>query len=430
VQNERQAIEWIHTFLPFGIKPGLQRIEWMLEKLGHPEKELNVVHIGGTNGKGSTVSFMRYMLTEAGYNVGTFTSPYIEHFRERIAYKGEPISSEELVRSCLNIIDVVEELKRTDLGSPTEFEVITVIAFDFFARVNPDIVLLEVGLGGRLDSTNIVTPLLSIITSIGHDHMNVLGGTLESIAYEKAGIIKPDIPAIVHVKQPEAFRVIQDKANKVKAPLFAYGTDFHSLPKSVTMDKQFFLYQSQSGLTLSLETVMKGHHQIENASMAIQAIEQLRSMKHYELSNDHIVRGIRNTTWIGRFEKISEAPLTFVDGAHNEEGMKALAELLALHFPTYKYRFVMAVTKEKEMKALLAPYVDLPASFTFTTFEFERAQKAEQLYEQAPVYNKSICADWKVAIRRERESCKANEMVIICGSLYFISKVRAFLLER
>ncbi|GAF64090.1 folylpolyglutamate synthase [Bacillus sp. TS-2] len=226
MKKSEEVIDWIHSLLSFGIKPGLKRMEWMLGTLGNPEKKSTFIHIAGTNGKGSTVSYLRNVLQSAGYSVGTFTSPYIECFEERISLNGHPISEEHLVQSAQLIRPLAEELAQTELGSPTEFEVITAIAFNYFAEMKPDIVLMEVGLGGRLDSTNVLTPIASVITSIGHDHMHILGDTLEEIAFEKAGIIKLDIPVISGVKQKQAQEVIRKVSKQKNAALFQIEEDY------------------------------------------------------------------------------------------------------------------------------------------------------------------------------------------------------------
>ncbi len=189
VRTYEEAVAWIHGRLRLGMKPGLKRMEWMMEKLGHPERRVRAVHIGGTNGKGSTVAYLRSILQAAGYSVGTFTSPYVEQFNERISINGEPIRDEEIVELVQTIKPLADELEQTELGGPTEFEVITAMMLDYFRQKKPiqDIVLIEVGLGGRLDSTNIIYPLLSVITNVSYDHMNILGDTLDQIAAEKRG---------------------------------------------------------------------------------------------------------------------------------------------------------------------------------------------------------------------------------------------------
>ncbi|WP_017726710.1 bifunctional folylpolyglutamate synthase/dihydrofolate synthase [Halalkalibacterium ligniniphilum] len=430
MHTAEEAIEWIHSLLPFGMKPGLKRMEWMLEALGNPEKQIDYIHIGGTNGKGSTVSYMRNVLEAGGYKIGTFTSPYIELFQERISVNGQPISDEDLLDGCVRIRPLVEELQKSELGSPTEFEVITALAFDYFAnKVKPDLVLLEVGLGGRMDSTNVIQPLLSIITSIGHDHMHILGDTLGEIAYEKAGIIKEKVPVVTAVEQDEAWEVIDRIAAERGATVYRYNRDFMTSNLLVTEDEQSFTTKTPFRAHFDYRLQMKGPHQISNAALAIMGLDILCAYYSFQLDEQAFKQGLWNTTWIGRFETVSHAPLTIVDGAHNAEGWEALAKTLELHYPSYTYRFVVACTKEKDMEKLLAPFQQWDARFTFTSFEFFRAEQAKVLYEQAPVKNKHIEEDWKKAIRQEQQAHQEGEMLIVSGSLYFIALVRRYLLS-
>ncbi|WP_100405009.1 bifunctional folylpolyglutamate synthase/dihydrofolate synthase [Bacillus solitudinis] len=428
MRSLEECINWIHSLLPFGVKPGLKRMEWMLDRIGNPEKDLRVIHVGGTNGKGSTVSFMRHILQEEGYTVGTFTSPYIEMFQERISVNGVAIEDEALITSCNRLFPLVEELKNSELGSPTEFEVITTIAFDYFSNTaRPDIVLLEVGLGGRLDSTNVLTPLLSIITSIGYDHMHILGNTLEEIASEKAGIIKSNVPVIVASESDSAWETINRVAKERKAQSYRYGSDIAATIDSVTEDEQYFSVQTSSKQFQNLRIQMKGHHQIENAALAIFAIDLLRQNHLYEISDEAIRKGLAKTSWIGRFETVLTTPLVVIDGAHNKEGFKALHQTLQNHYPSRKYRFLIAATQEKDMKELLAPFKESEASFVFTSFQFFRAQQAEILFEQAPVKNKRVVSNWQEEMKYLIEECQKDEMIVVAGSLYFISEVRRYL---
>lgn len=426
MQTADEVIEWIHSLLPFGIKPGLKRMEWLLQRLDHPERELAFVHIGGTNGKGSTVSFMHHVLERAHYKVGTFTSPYLECFEERVSVNGQPIAGGHLVACANKLRPLVDELAETELGSPTEFEVITALAFDYFARVaKPDIVLLEVGLGGRLDSTNVVTPLLSIITSIGYDHMHILGESLAEITYEKAGIIKQRCPVISGVRQPEAQAIIKKTADERQSEYEQLGLTFTEELLSVKEEEQCFLFQRKNSKSLEVRIQMAGAHQRSNAAVAIAALQKLSDQFDYSISEQALKEGLAQAKWNGRFERLSNDPLVIIDGAHNKEGFESLAETLKQHYPQKRYKVLLAATKEKDMQSLLTPFAGLDAAFTFTSFDFFRAAAAKSLYEQAEVTAKRYDEKWRRAVADELRLLAVDELLLICGSLYFVSAVRA-----
>ncbi|GAE34940.1 bifunctional folylpolyglutamate synthase/dihydrofolate synthase [Halalkalibacter akibai] len=424
MNSRSEVIEWVEGLLPFGIKPGLERMEAMLDSLGEPQQKLKTIHIAGTNGKGSTVSFIRHILEAEGYSVGTFTSPSIEFFEDRISVNGIPISEVDLIATANRIRPLVEKISQTELGSPTEFEVITAIAIDYFTNIaQPDVVLMEVGLGGRLDSTNVITPILSVITSIGYDHMHILGNSLSEIAFEKAGIIKPGVPVVSAVPQLEAKAVIQNQATTLSSDLYELDKHFTQTLVSIDEQKQVFTYQSEND-SFDVTIQMPGRHQRENAALAICAVQVLQTTQQFQINEDSLKTGLFYTTWPGRFERIEAEPVVILDGAHNKEGMEALAETLSLHYPDKRYRFVIAATKEKDMDVLLQPFTNWHATFTFTSFPFERAAKAVDLWEQAPVKQKRYSEDWEQVLDEERSSTQLDEVFIICGSLYFISKVR------
>lgn len=425
MKNGAEVIKWIQGLLPFGIKPGLERMEWMLERLEQPEKKVKAVHIAGTNGKGSTVSFLRHVLVEAGYKVGSFTSPSIEMFEDRISVNGQAIAEEDLVISAERIRPLVDELSGTELGSPTEFEVLTAMAFDYFAyRSKPDIVLIEVGLGGRLDSTNVLTPILSIITSIGFDHMQILGNTLPEIAAEKAGIIKNGVPVVSGVSAIEAQVVIQATATEQRADLYQLGKDFVESLVTKTEEKQMFTFEQIEQEPFDVTIQMPGPHQRENAAVAICALHVLTTNYHFKVKKQDIQNGLLLTTWPGRFERIQEGPIVVLDGAHNKEGMESLANTLKLHYPSKSYRFLVAATKDKEMSILLQPFIDFKAHFTFTSFDFDRAARGIDLFTQALMPEKRYKEEWEEALTEELRITSDDEILVICGSLYFIARVR------
>ncbi|AIC95178.1 bifunctional folylpolyglutamate synthase/dihydrofolate synthase [Shouchella lehensis] len=420
MKTSEEAIAWIHSLLPFGIKPGLKRMEWMLKKLNHPEKQITSVHIGGTNGKGSTVSFLRHILEEEQVQVGTFTSPYIERFEERISINGTPISSEDLVWGANKVRPLVEQVAETDLGSPTEFEVITTIMFLYFAeRAKPDICLIEVGLGGRFDSTNVIQPIVSIITMIGHDHMHILGETLEEIAFEKAGIIKPNTPIILGDIQGDARIVMEEQAHQKKAAISILKDDF----TYETMDAGQFTYQHNQ-YTVS----MLGEHQHHNATLALKACEEIEKHLDRPISNDAKIEGIRKTTWPGRMEWLHQSPALLIDGAHNQEGFHALAQTLKQQFAAKKINLFIGVTEGKDVTPLIDELETMNVFYYCCSFSFFRGLPATELFQQfGMVQQKEEVIDWKTKIVEKIGTAGTDEVIMVTGSLYFISEVRHFL---
>jgi len=421
-----EALNWIHSRLRFGIKPGLTRMEMMMEKLNHPEKQIKTVHIGGTNGKGSTVTYLRNILQQAGLTVGTFTSPYIEQFNERISVNGKPISDEEILSLANKLFPIVEEMDKMEIGGPTEFEIITAMSFYYFAYMNKmDIVIYEVGLGGRFDSTNIISPLLSIITSIGLDHTAILGDTYGQIAFEKAGIIKKETPIIAAVKQTDAQNVIVKQANEMEAPIYLLDKDF-------TIDEYYsrstcesFVLKSPLFRWTDLQITMFGKHQVENASLAVIGAQLLRDMFE-SINEDSIRKGLFQSKWPGRFEIISKSPFVVVDGAHNEEGVEALVDVLVKRYPEKNINIIFAALSDKKTDKMIAKLDQVATTITFVTFDYPRASPSTLLYEESNHLLKEQNDNWKEAILKQLERLEEENMLLITGSLYFISEVKAF----
>ncbi|GHH97197.1 bifunctional folylpolyglutamate synthase/dihydrofolate synthase [Neobacillus kokaensis] len=425
-----EALDWIHGRLRLGIKPGLKRMEWMMERLGSPEKQIKAVHIGGTNGKGSTVTFLRSILQEAGYTVGTFTSPYIEHFNERISINGKPISDKDLLDLTNLIVPLADELEETELGGPSEFEVITAMSFYYFAN-NPkvDIVLYEVGLGGRFDSTNIIKPLASVITNIGLDHTSILGDTYEKIAFEKAGIIKEAIPIFTAVKHPGAIKVIEEQADKMNAPLYRLGQDLKiSGHQSVTRGEVFSLQTTTETLE-QLEITMIGQHQTENASLAISAAQYLNKQGLFKISEQAIRSGLTHAYWPGRFEILSENPLVIIDGAHNDEGITTLVNELSSRYSDRNIHIIFAALKDKTYDKMIAKLDNVADQIVFVNFDFPRAANAEDFMNISQSPNKVAVDDWKSYLPEEIHHLQSDSMLVVTGSLYFISEVKPVLCQ-
>lgn len=428
VKTYQEALQWIHTRTNLGMKPGLKRMEWLMEKLRHPERYVKVIHVGGTNGKGSTIAYLRQILQEAEYKVGTFTSPYFEKFNERISINGTPISDDDLVKLTNVIKPLCEELDESELGGPTEFEVITAMAIYYFARINPvDVALFEVGLGGRLDSTNVLYPILTIITNIGKDHTNFLGNTYEEIAFEKAGIIKSGVTLITGATQPEALKVLEDKAKEKRASVYLKDREFRITEHERLPDGERFsvetIFQTLNGLRIS----MKGRHQTENAALAVMAAIYLNKLIAFYIEEEHIRNGLAKAAWPGRFEIVSEYPFVLIDGAHNEEGAAALVDELKARYSGKKMKVVFAALEDKNWAGMISRFDEIADEIIFTEFDFPRAAKAEKLAQHSRAKNKKVVPDWKEAVKEATDGMGAEEMLVVTGSLYFIPEVKKWL---
>ncbi|MGM0874444.1 MAG: bifunctional folylpolyglutamate synthase/dihydrofolate synthase [Bacillota bacterium] len=428
-----EAIDWIHGRLKFGVKPGLKRMEWLLEELRHPEKNIPIVHVAGTNGKGSTISYMLHMLTEAGYKVGSFTSPYIETFNERISVNGQPISDQEMLGLVNAVKPYVEKIEQTDLGGPTEFEIITTMMFLYFGKHNPpDFLLLETGLGGRLDSTNIIEPFLSIITNVGYDHMNILGETIAEIAGEKAGIIKHNVPIITAAENHEALKVISEVAHIKDANLLVYGKEINIIEKQLDNDGEMFSIQTPYETYKDVIISMRGQHQIKNAALAITAIDYLKKISKVKIAEDQIRKGLEKTFWKGRFELVNSNPEIIIDGAHNKEGIESLIETLIRHYPNKKIHILYSALKDKDYIEMIERLSSIATSMHFTSFNFPRAATAIELYSACSIQEKTYSESWQSIFDNLLTTYQdqKEDLVVVTGSLYFISNIREYCRER
>ncbi|WP_073979804.1 bifunctional folylpolyglutamate synthase/dihydrofolate synthase [Bacillus safensis] len=421
-----EAIDWIHSRLAFGVKPGLERMKWLMNRLGNPEQSIKTVHVAGTNGKGSTIAFTRSVLQAAGYSVGTFTSPFILTFNERISVNGVPIDDEEWLSLVNEIKPFIDELDQTELGAATEFEIITACAFAYFAHLHEvDFVLLETGLGGRLDSTNIAVPILTAITSIGHDHMAILGDTLEQIAAEKAGIIKEGIPMITAVHQPEALAVIHNTAKEKNAECISLHDTCSFDEQQPTETGERFTLRTSKKQYPQLETGLIGTHQRQNASLAVLLIEWLEQEGYISVTEEQIYEGIRQAAWAGRFEKVKDHPPVYLDGAHNEEGIDRLIETVQAHFSSKQVHICFSALKDKPYKQMIQKLEAVSSSIHFVSFDFPRAESAEKLYVCSQLEAKSYDDDPRTVLEFiQKKSDDPLAVIIVTGSLYFISDIR------
>lgn len=426
-----EAMEWIHTRKGMGPKPGIVRMKWLMERLDHPERKFRSIHIAGTNGKGSNVAYLRSLFMAAGYTVGTFTSPHIVSFNERISVNGANIPDEDVLEQANILYALYEEIGRTDMGPLTEFEVVTAMMFSYFGTHPCDVVLLEVGLGGLYDSTNVAEPDFSLITTIGKDHSNILGDTIAEIAYQKAGIIKQGTPVVIGRLPEEAFAVMRDTAEKKAAPLHAFGPDFSVSNWHEGSDyHEVFDFASQLGAFEKLEITLMGGHQVDNAATALQTF--LLFCKKYALSYSEttIKSGLLGTAWPVRMEIISQKPFIMLDGAHNIPAMAVLTEAIKKKFSDKNITILLAALADKDLEEMGQLIKSIPASkLHVTTFDFPRAASVKELCERVGVPEAGAYEDWRFAIDDLKAKQAEAGMLLITGSLYFLSEVRHYLLK-
>ncbi|MCT2537939.1 bifunctional folylpolyglutamate synthase/dihydrofolate synthase [Aquibacillus koreensis] len=423
------TIKEVHDFLQsrskLGIRLGLSRMEMMLDFFHRPEKRLKVVHLAGTNGKGSTLTFMKQTLLEANYRVGTFTSPSLTSINEQIQLNDQAIDDEHMLEMVNRLIPIIQELDERDDG-PTEFEIVVMIAILYFVD-KVDIALIETGMGGREDSTNCLTPLLSIITNIGLDHKQFLGDSYEKIAYEKAGIIKKDVPVIVGDVNESSLTVIKNYATSLQAPIFHYQIDYNSSQQQLKEDKtQTFLFTSVNE-EIPLTITMLGKHQIKNATIACKALMQLNDLG-FPFSITELQKGFQKAMIPGRFEKVCDNPIVYVDGAHNTEGIATFIDTVQSYFPNESKQLLFAAFKDKPLEEMINQMDATFDHIVFTSFEHKRAAGAATLYDLSKHNNKVVESDWKQAITKYVTSNQEHQVHFITGSLAYIGLVRRLFL--
>lgn len=435
-----EAVNWVTGLNAFGIRPGLLRIEKMLEMLGHPERRLKFIHVAGTNGKGSTCAFISQVLIDSGYHVGMFTSPYIDKYTSRIEVNGHPMLEEELVTMVNRIKPLADEIAATELGQPSMFEVTTAIALLYFVEMAfPDFVVWETGLGGRLDVTNIVHPIVSVITNIGHDHMDVLGHSISEIAAEKAGIIKAGVPVVSTVEQPEAAEVIQRIAKEKQSTLYELGEQFHYEPLSEELNAQSVTFFGPFATYDEVPVALNGAHQMTNAAAALMTLEVLRQYYVALIEEEHVQSGMAHTVWPGRFEIVSREPDILLDGAHNPEGAQALAQALQHHYAESGLHVMLGMLATKDHSNYLRHILPLVETLIVTEPDYgqkisaaELAKAAEDVLDQLPELERRprviVEPSWQKALEHLQEITGDEDLAVVTGTLYLISDVRSWIL--
>ena len=429
--NEIENNQWIAHYRTDQPNFGLERMAELLALRGNPHLKLKVIHIGGTNGKGSTIAFLKNMLVKLGLRVGVFSSPYLIHYTDQISINGKSIPEARLEALMADYEYLLEGESADNLQGTTEFEIITALAYDYFASELVDVAIMEVGMGGLLDSTNVCQPILTGITTIGLDHVALLGDTIEAIAEQKAGIIKQGIPLVTGRIAPEALAVIDRIAEGKDAPRIAYGTDYQVGHQESVVTGEVFDYTSpvRQG---RFQTGLLGLHQIENAGMALALLDTYcQETRRESASNDLIAQALKETRWPGRLEVLSSEPMMILDGAHNPHAIKALLTTLQERFADYHKEILFTCIKTKALEDMLDLLETVPDSqLTLTYFDDSRATDESVLKEIAKSRNLNY-QSWQDFLEQKLKVDEEKKTVrIVTGSLYFLSQVRAYLMER
>ena len=429
--NKNETNQWIANYRTDQPHFGLERMIELLALRGNPHLKLKVIHIGGTNGKGSTIAFLKNLLEKMGLRVGVFSSPYLIHYTDQIAINGESIPEARLESLMADYRSLLEGEHAQALQGTTEFEIITAIAYDYFASEQVDVAIMEVGMGGLLDSTNVCQPILTGITTIGLDHVALLGDSLEAIAEQKAGIIKRGVPLVTGDIVPEALSVIDQIAKAKQASRLAYGEDYQVNHHESVETGEIFDYSS-SVRQGRFQTGLLGLHQIENAGMAIALLDTFCKEDGRELaSNDLLAQALEETSWPGRLEVVSRNPLMILDGAHNPHAIKALLATLQERFADYHKEILFTCIKTKALEDMLDLLETLSnTKITLTHFEDSRATDEKVLKEMADSRNLNY-QSWQEFLDKKLSENEEKKIVrIITGSLYFLAQVRTYLMER
>ncbi|KRF00444.1 bifunctional folylpolyglutamate synthase/dihydrofolate synthase [Paenibacillus sp. Soil766] len=436
-QSAQEAIDWIVGRMEkLGMKPGLQRMHLLMEKLGNPERRLKFIHVAGTNGKGSTCAYLASVLQACGYDVGTFTSPYLVRYTNRIQVNGADIEDDVLLRLVNEMKPIVDEIAATEVGPPTMFEISTALAILYFGKVAyPDYVVWETGLGGRLDSTNIVNPIVTVITNVGHDHMDILGDTLELVAAEKAGIIKAGVPVITAVEPEAVWRVIEQTAKAKKATLYSLGDQFSLTDVTSELDRQTFQFNGPFRPIPELSITLNGEHQLKNAAVAVMTLEVLRQYYATIVDDVDLQQGLTGTKWPGRLEMVSQEPRILIDGAHNPEGAATLASALQNVYSYKKLHMMIGMLATKNHTGYLRHILPLVDTLIITEANFHKKGDASMLAELATSLLREmnrevdivVERDWKQALTLLTNRTEQDDLAVVSGTLYLISDVRSWI---
>ena len=422
-----EAMKYIHQVGNFGSNYGLERTNRLLEILGNPQKNLKLIHVAGTNGKGSITATVTELLKGKGFKVGMYTSPFLEEFEERIQINGVNIPKDKLGKLMDDLKLAVDKVVLEGYNHPTEFEIITCLMLLYFKQEEVDYGVVEVGLGGRLDSTNVITPIISIITSISFDHTNLLGSTLSAIASEKAGIIKNNIPVLIYPQEEEADKVIKNKAEEMNATLYTLeGTEGTLLEVINNNGNYQRIGVKLDGEGFDVNFPLLGEHQIKNLLVAIKAYKIICIHERLNFNIEEVQSSISKVKWIGRLEVMSQNPLIVIDGAHNIQGITSLNENVKKYFKYKNIYLLLGILADKEVEKMVQVITPSAKKVYALTPHSERAELCEDLKKVILKYNSNCVAieDYEEALKKVKEEAGAEDLILISGSLYMIGDMR------
>lgn len=426
-----EAMKYISSIGKFGSNYGLKRTFRLLELLGNPDKKLKLIHVAGTNGKGSTTAMITKVLRGMGYKVGMYTSPYIEEFEERIQINGENIPKEKLVSLLVEVKEAVEKVIKEGYDHPTQFEILTALMFLYFYREKVDYGVVEVGLGGALDSTNVLTPIVSVITSISYDHMNILGDTIEEIAEQKAGIIKEGIPVVVYPEEKNVQDVIVKKTEEMNSRIRLVQKNSVKL-LNINRDD---MYQEVQVSTMKNDYKVKlpllGAHQMLNLAVVLNTIEVIFEGQNEKLNVKLVEKSLEDVEWKGRLEVLNKKPLIVIDGAHNIDGIKSLTYNVNKYFKYKNMILLLGILADKQVDEMIKEIVPFAEKVYALTPHSDRAQLSQELKNKIVKYNKNVIAieSYEEAVSKAISEADEDDLILISGSLYMIGDMRKILVK-
>ncbi|NPV71902.1 MAG: bifunctional folylpolyglutamate synthase/dihydrofolate synthase [Firmicutes bacterium] len=421
-----EAMRYLHGLQRFGSRLGLERIERLMALLGNPEKRFRSVHIAGTNGKGSVTAMVARGLEETGYKVGRYISPFLEEFEERISINGSNIPKPKVAELTSTVRGAVDTMLSEGYDHPTEFEIVTAMGFEYFAREAVDFASIEVGMGGRYDATNVITPMVSVITAIGYDHMERLGDTLGKIAYEKAGIIKRGVPVVTSPQVPEAIAAIEKVAGDTGSRVVRVGRDVTWSEKGCSLDGQTIDLVGLRGRYSNVGIALLGRHQQANAATAVACLELLSEIG--ACVDERSIRGaLAGVRWPGRLEIMSRSPVVVVDGAHNQDGARVLSAAIRDIIPHRRMVMVIGILADKVADDILAELVPLANEVIVTRPNSPRAFPPEVLAEKVRHFPVSVHVEPRIAeaIEKGLSLVGHGDLLCVTGSLYLIGEARS-----